>query len=246
MTDIRVKEAIKLPFHGEHTDYGMLNIPADTRLMCQTSPDNNEYHFINEFEWLDRDPERIAQAKAAGISIEAFNEPLKNDLRTHGLNVPAEYCVDTMEMTKILNLILWQTEAEKEERFIDTTLVAHWQGSDEPELILAELDKELGVVSDFGGIARDYANEDGFLGFGVNLDVRGLCSPYDTKLSDTHLRQEDDLLLEMADLLSPLIAFEKHFGIQGGHIDDVVDRFNKKAASESESHECDYPFCAGM
>lgn len=59
--------------------YGQITVPEGTKLTHQTAMgEDKSYHFVNDFNWIDKNYPEIA-----GI--------LKHDAKFYGINIPAEF-----------------------------------------------------------------------------------------------------------------------------------------------------------
>jgi hypothetical protein len=59
--------------------YGSITVPKGTKLTHQTAMGvDKNYHFVNEYGWIDRDYPTIAKV-------------LKHDVTYYGINVPKEF-----------------------------------------------------------------------------------------------------------------------------------------------------------
>lgn len=66
-------------FEAGRTNYGMIVVPAGVAVTHQTACGiDKNYHFVNEFGWIDRDYPNIAKI-------------LKSDMDIYGLDVPSSY-----------------------------------------------------------------------------------------------------------------------------------------------------------
>lgn len=206
MDNIKLQEMVQIPFKVGRTDYGMLKIPAGTKVTHQTAAGYDEnYHFIDEFEWLDRDPERVAQAKASRMSITSFNALIKSDMMTHGLNVPSDSCVDVAKMRSAVDVMLAASSnrAQLVDRIVDVEFVSHWGEGD--VYSSARLDKDLGIISDVT-ISDNGAEYEEFLGHGMLLDTDG--GVIEIALDDANF-SNDIFLVASSNLKTAMVEYQQ-------------------------------------
>lgn len=70
-------------YTADYRTYGVITVPAGVRLTHKTASGNDDdYHFVDEFEWID-------------TSYPDISDILKHDITHFGLDVPKEYvCYD--------------------------------------------------------------------------------------------------------------------------------------------------------
>ena len=72
---MRTKQEVTINFR----EYGEITIPKGTKLTHQTTCGVDEnYNFVNEFEWIDRNYESVASI-------------LKHDAVHYGIDIPIEF-----------------------------------------------------------------------------------------------------------------------------------------------------------
>lgn len=92
-----------LRFKVANSDYGMITIPKGTRVTHQTALGiDKNYHFVNEYDWIDKNYPNIANL-------------LKMDIHSYGINIPKEYVEEAIE-------ILNDKKAEPHPKVIELTL----------------------------------------------------------------------------------------------------------------------------
>lgn len=88
-------------------DYGSITVPKGTRVTHQTALGIDEkYHFVNEYEWIDKGYLKIANL-------------LRMDVHNYGINVPKyliQYFVDQQEKEKDELIDFLRSENSIEER----------------------------------------------------------------------------------------------------------------------------------
>ena len=140
---LKTQEDVTINFKAATSDYGELVVPAGTRVTHNTAMGSDDkYNFVNDFDWLDKDKGRMKQAEEAGMDIKAFNELIKSDMSSYGLNIPGQFCVDAGKMKESFDVLLKNNSGE---RFVEVEFVSYWIEGD--IYTTATLDTELGVVS---------------------------------------------------------------------------------------------------